>query len=35
VIKVPVASVKSSEYKSRVLTSDINLVDLRFAVQYR
>jgi len=35
VIKVPVASVKSSEYKSRVLTSDINLVDLRFAVQYQ
>jgi len=35
VIKVPVASVKSSGYKSRVLTSEINLVDLRFAVQYQ
>ena len=34
-IKVNVASVKSSEYKSRVLTSDVNLVDLRFAVQYQ
>jgi membrane protease subunit HflK len=33
--KVNVASVKSSEYKSRVLTSDVNLVDLRFAVQYQ
>src|SRR5262249_3908937 len=30
-----VASVNSSEYKSRVLTSDVNLVDLRFAVQYQ
>jgi membrane protease subunit HflK len=35
VIKVNVASVNSSEYKSRVLTSDVNLVDLRFAVQYQ
>ena len=34
-IKVNVASVQSSEYKSRVLTSDINLVELRFAVQYQ
>lgn len=34
-IKVNVASVSSSEYKSRVLTSDVNLVDLRFAVQYQ
>lgn len=34
-IKVNVASVNSSEYKSRVLTSDVNLVDLRFAVQYQ
>jgi membrane protease subunit HflK len=33
--KVNVASVNSSEYKSRVLTSDVNLVDLRFAVQYQ
>jgi membrane protease subunit HflK len=35
VIKVNVAGVNSSEYKSRVLTSDVNLVDLRFAVQYQ
>jgi membrane protease subunit HflK len=35
VIKVNVGSVNSSEYKSRVLTSDVNLVDLRFAVQYQ
>jgi modulator of FtsH protease HflK len=34
-IKVNVASVQSKEYKSRVLTSDVNLVDLRFAVQYQ
>lgn len=34
-IKVNVASVQSSEYKSRVLTSDVNLVELRFAVQYQ
>jgi modulator of FtsH protease HflK len=34
-IKVNVAGVNSSEYKSRVLTSDVNLVDLRFAVQYQ
>jgi membrane protease subunit HflK len=34
-IKVNVASVQSSEYKPRVLTSDVNLVDLRFAVQYQ
>jgi len=34
-IKVNVASVQSTEYKSRVLTSDVNLVDLRFAVQYQ
>jgi membrane protease subunit HflK len=33
--KVNVANVNSSEYKSRVLTSDVNLVDLRFAVQYQ
>ena len=26
---------KSSDFKSRVLTSDVNLVDLRFAVQYQ
>jgi modulator of FtsH protease HflK len=35
VTKVNVESVDSSDFKSRVLTSDINLVDLRFAVQYR
>src|SRR5882672_6685616 len=35
VVKVNVGSVNSSEYKSRVLTSDVNLVDLRFAVQYQ
>src|SRR6201996_1089555 len=34
-IKVNVASVQSNEYKSRVLTSDVNLVELRFAVQYQ
>ncbi|HKT71306.1 MAG TPA: FtsH protease activity modulator HflK [Steroidobacteraceae bacterium] len=33
--KVNVASVNSSEYKSRVLTADVNLVDLHFAVQYQ
>ncbi|HUI62646.1 MAG TPA: FtsH protease activity modulator HflK [Steroidobacteraceae bacterium] len=33
--KVNVSSVNSSEYKSRVLTADVNLVDLRFAVQYQ
>src|SRR5579871_3097695 len=35
IIKVNIASVQSKEYKSRVLTSDVNLVDLRFAVQYQ
>src|SRR5712672_349256 len=34
-IKVNVASVNSSDFKSRVLTSDVNLVDLHFAVQYQ
>lgn len=33
--KVNVANVNSSEYKSRVLTSDVNLVELSFAVQYQ
>ncbi len=33
--KVNVQNVNSSEYKSRVLTADVNLVDLRFVVQYR
>jgi membrane protease subunit HflK len=35
VTKVNVASVNSSDYKPRVLTSDVNLVDLHFAVQYQ
>src|SRR2546430_91529 len=35
VTKVNVASVNSSDYKSRVLTSDGNLVDLHFAVQFQ
>lgn len=35
ITKVNVASINSSEYKSRVLTADVNLVDMRFAVQYR
>jgi membrane protease subunit HflK len=35
VTKVNVASVNSSDFKSRVLTSDVNLVDLHFAVQYQ
>jgi membrane protease subunit HflK len=32
---VNVLSVNSSDFKSRVLTSDVNLVDLHFAVQYQ
>jgi membrane protease subunit HflK len=35
VTKVNVESVASSDFKSRVLTADVNLVDVRFAVQYR
>ncbi|TLY85549.1 MAG: protease modulator HflK, partial [Gammaproteobacteria bacterium] len=35
VTKVNIASVNSSDFKSRVLTSDVNLVDLHFAVQYQ
>lgn len=35
VTKVNVESVNSSDFKSRVLTADVNLVDVRFAVQYR
>jgi membrane protease subunit HflK len=35
VTKVNVQNINSSDYKSRVLTADVNLVDLRFAVQYR
>jgi modulator of FtsH protease HflK len=32
---VNVAGVNSSDFKSRVLTADVNLVDLHFAVQYQ
>jgi modulator of FtsH protease HflK len=32
---VNVANVNSSDFKSRVLTSDVNLVDLHFGVQYQ
>jgi membrane protease subunit HflK len=35
VTKVNVAKVNSKEFKPRVLTADVNLVDVRFAVQYR
>jgi len=35
VTMVNIASVNSSDFKSRVLTSDVNLVDLHFAVQYQ
>jgi membrane protease subunit HflK len=35
VTMVNVLSVNSSDFKSRVLTSDVNLVDLHFAVQYQ
>ncbi len=35
VTKVNVASVQSNEFKSRVLTADVNLVEVRFAVQFR
>jgi membrane protease subunit HflK len=35
VTKVNVQNINSSDYKSRVLTADVNLVDLRFAVQFR
>src|SRR5688572_16296784 len=35
VTKVNVANIQSSDFKSRVLTADVNLVDVRFAVQYR
>jgi len=35
ITKVNVANINSSEYKSRVLTADVNLVELRFAVQYQ
>ena len=35
VTKVNVVNVNASDFKSRVLTSDVNLVDLHFAVQYQ
>ena len=35
VTKVNVSSVNSNKFKSRVLTSDVNLVDLNFVVQYQ
>jgi len=35
ITKVNTKSVNSSAYDSRVLTADVNLVDLRFAVQYQ
>lgn len=35
VTKVNIARVNSSDFKSRVLTSDVNMVDLHFAVQYQ
>jgi modulator of FtsH protease HflK len=35
VTMVNVANVNSSDFKSRVLTSDLNLADLHFAVQYQ
>jgi membrane protease subunit HflK len=35
VTKVNVANINSTDYKPRVLTSDVNLVDLHFSVQYQ
>ena len=35
VTKVNVAKINSKDFKPRVLTADVNLVDVRFAVQYR
>lgn len=35
VTKVNVSEVNSTEYKSRVLTADVNLVDMRLTVQYQ
>ena len=35
VTKVDVANINSADYKSRVLTSDVNLVDLHYSVQYQ
>ena len=35
VTKVNVANINSNDFKSRILTSDVNLVDLHFSVQYQ
>ena len=35
VTKVDIANINSADYKSRVLTSDVNLVDLHYSVQYQ
>jgi modulator of FtsH protease HflK len=35
VTKVNVANINSNDFKPRVLTSDVNLVDLHFSVQYQ
>ena len=35
VTKVNVANINSTDYKPRVLTADVNLVDLHFSVQYQ
>jgi membrane protease subunit HflK len=35
VLKVNVANINSNDFKPRVLTSDVNLVDLHFSVQYQ
>ncbi|HPF25819.1 MAG TPA: FtsH protease activity modulator HflK [Steroidobacteraceae bacterium] len=35
VTMVNVSNINSSEYKSRVLTADVNLVEMQFAVQYQ
>jgi len=35
ITKVNVASINSAQYRSRVLTADVNLVELGFAVQYQ
>jgi membrane protease subunit HflK len=35
ITKVDIQNVNSSDFKSRVLTADVNLVEVRFAVQYR
>src|SRR5690606_30177957 len=35
ITKVNIANVNSRDFKSRVLTADVNLVDVSFAVQFR